>query len=82
MKLKLQTPLVELHEYDIANLSQAMARKLAMAVAAFAYKNDLSEATAEDLLNYFPFRPSARQSESDSSGLRSASENNLKGLQR
>lgn len=33
-----------------------MARKLAMAVAGFAYKNDLTEATVEDLLNYFPMR--------------------------
>jgi len=56
MKLKLQTPLVELHQFDIVNLSQALARKLAMAVANFTYKNDLSEATVEDLLNYFPMR--------------------------
>ncbi len=56
MKLKLQTPLVELHQFDIVNLSQAMARKLAMAVAGFTYKNDVTEATVEDLLNYFPMR--------------------------
>ncbi len=56
MKLKLQTPLVELHEYGIAGLSAAMARKLAMAVAAFTYKNDLANARVEDLLNYFPMR--------------------------
>ncbi|MBA2619983.1 MAG: hypothetical protein H0U87_02155, partial [Acidobacteria bacterium] len=56
MKLKLQTPLVKLHEYDIAGLSAAMARKLAMAVAAFTYKNDLADARVEDLLNYFPMR--------------------------
>ncbi|MGC2235120.1 MAG: ATP-dependent DNA helicase RecG [Pyrinomonadaceae bacterium] len=56
MKLKLQTPLVELHDYEIAGLSGAMARKLAVAVAGFAYKNDATEATVEDLLNYFPMR--------------------------
>ncbi len=33
-----------------------MSRKLAMAVANFAYKNDLAEVTVEDLLNYFPMR--------------------------
>ena len=56
MKLKLQTPLVELHQFDIVNLSQALARKLAMAVANFTYKNDIADATIEDLLNYFPMR--------------------------
>lgn len=56
MKISLSTPLIELHKYEIANLSSAMARKLAMAVAVYAYKNDLSETTVEDLLNYFPMR--------------------------
>jgi ATP-dependent DNA helicase RecG len=56
MKLSLKTPLLELDRYEIADLSQAMARKLAMAVAAFTYKNDLTDATIEDLLNYFPMR--------------------------
>ncbi len=56
MKIPLTTPLIELHKFEITNLSSAMARKLAMAVAGFAYKNDLSETTVEDLLNYFPMR--------------------------
>ncbi|MGI8789210.1 MAG: ATP-dependent DNA helicase RecG [Pyrinomonadaceae bacterium] len=56
MKLDLQTPLLELYKYEIAGLSQAMSRKLAMAVAVHAYKNDLTEAAVEDLLNYFPMR--------------------------
>src|SRR5215203_4377552 len=56
MKISLTTPLIELHKFDITNLSAAMSRKLAMAVAGFAYKNDLAEATVEDLLNYFPMR--------------------------
>ncbi|MCD9187310.1 MAG: ATP-dependent DNA helicase RecG [Pyrinomonadaceae bacterium] len=56
MKLQLNTPLIELNQYEIANLSQAMARKLAMAVANFSFKTDLTDATVEDLLNYFPMR--------------------------
>ena len=56
MKLSLKTSLLELKDYEIANLSAAMARKLALAVATFSYKNDLTDATIEDLLNYFPMR--------------------------
>ena len=56
MKVSLTTPLIELHKYEIANLSGIMSRKLAMAIAGYAYKNDISEATIEDLLNYFPMR--------------------------
>ncbi len=56
MKLTLETPLLDLYKHETAKLSQAMSRKLAMAVAVHAYKNDLSEATVEDLLNYFPMR--------------------------
>ena len=56
MKLALQTPLLDLHKHDVAGLSAAMARKLALAVAVFAYKNELTEVTVEDLLNYFPMR--------------------------
>ncbi len=56
MKLTRNTPIINFHEAKIANLSQAMARKLAIAVANFANRPDASEATAEDLLNYFPMR--------------------------
>lgn len=56
MKLQLNTPIIDLHKYEIANLSLAMSRKLAMAVAVFAFKTDLTDATVEDLLNYFPMR--------------------------
>ena len=56
MLLILQTPLIELHEHGIANLSNAMCRKLAAAVAIFANKTDSAAATVEDLLNYFPTR--------------------------
>ena len=54
--ISLKTPLIELHNFDFAKLSNAMARKLALAVAAFSYKNDIYDATVEDLLNYFPMR--------------------------
>ncbi len=54
--ISLNTPLPELHGFDIANLSAAMSRKLALAVATFTYKTDLTEVTVEDLLNYFPMR--------------------------
>ncbi len=56
MKLALQTPLLDICQYDIAGLSPAMARKLALAVAAHVYKNDLEAVCVEDLLNYFPMR--------------------------
>ena len=56
MKINLKTPLIELHKHEIAKLTIAMSRKLALAVAAFAYKNDIADASVEDLLNYFPMR--------------------------
>ncbi|MBA2737210.1 MAG: hypothetical protein H0U50_10555, partial [Pyrinomonadaceae bacterium] len=54
--ISLKTPLLELYQYEIAGLSLTLARKLALAVANYTYKNDLTEATVEDLLNYFPMR--------------------------
>lgn len=56
MKLLLQTPIIDLYKYEIAKLSSAMSRKLALAAANFANKTEASEATVEDLLNYFPMR--------------------------
>jgi ATP-dependent DNA helicase RecG len=56
MKLTLQTPVINFHQHEIANLSSPMSRKLALAVATFNNKTDASEATVEDLLNYFPMR--------------------------
>ena len=56
MTLDLNTPILDFHKHEIAGLSSAMAKKLAMAVAVHTYKSDLSEATTEDLLNYFPMR--------------------------
>ncbi|MDQ3636118.1 MAG: DEAD/DEAH box helicase, partial [Acidobacteriota bacterium] len=56
MKLSIKTPLINLHEFKIGNLSVAMSRKLALAVANNLNKTDLTDATVEDLLNYFPMR--------------------------
>jgi ATP-dependent DNA helicase RecG len=54
--LNLQTSIINFHKLGVANLSEAMARRLALAVAAFANKSDATEATVEDLLNYLPMR--------------------------
>ena len=54
--LNLQTSIINFHQLGIANLSEAMARRLALAVATFANKSDATEATVEDLLNYLPMR--------------------------
>jgi len=56
MRLNLQTPLVELHKFGISKLSAAMARKLAVTVSAISAKSDPTDATVEDLLNYYPLR--------------------------
>ncbi len=54
--IELNTPLIELYKFEIAGLSNAMSRKLALAVAAHANKSEVLDATVEDLLNYFPMR--------------------------
>jgi len=56
MALTLDTPIVEFHRHGISKLSAPMARKLALAVASESAKSDPTEATVEDLLNYFPMR--------------------------
>lgn len=56
MKLTLKTPLIDLHEHEIASLTKAAAKKLALAVASFANRTDIWDATVEDLLNYLPMR--------------------------
>src|SRR5439155_8338404 len=56
MKLTLNMPVVELYAHDVAKLSAALARKLAVAVAGYAGKSDVEAVTVEDLLNYFPLR--------------------------
>jgi len=56
MRLTPKTSLIELHKQEVANLSTAMCRKLAAAVANYSSKADPGDATVEDLLNYFPAR--------------------------
>lgn len=56
MPLKIDTPLIDLPRAGFPGLSISMARKLASAVAAYASKLDPTEATVEDLLNYYPSR--------------------------
>ena len=56
MKITLDTPVIELHRHDIAKLSLAMSRKLAVALAGVAAKTNPDVVTVEDLLNYFPMR--------------------------
>lgn len=56
MKLTLKTPVVELHKFQIAKLSAAAARKLAVSTASFAGRHDPASATVGDLLNYYPMR--------------------------
>ncbi|MCW5958947.1 MAG: ATP-dependent DNA helicase RecG [Pyrinomonadaceae bacterium] len=55
-RLKITTPLIELHKFDVAHLSEAMSKKLATAAAGFANRTDINSATVEDLLYYFPMR--------------------------
>lgn len=56
MELNLNTPLIELHKFEIASLTQAASRKLALAVASISNRTDIYDATIEDLLNYLPMR--------------------------
>jgi ATP-dependent DNA helicase RecG len=56
MQLNLDTPIIELHRYNIAKLTSAMSRKLAVALASAAAKSVVDDVTVEDLLNYFPTR--------------------------
>ncbi|MBC7798829.1 MAG: ATP-dependent DNA helicase RecG, partial [Pyrinomonadaceae bacterium] len=55
-QLKLNNAIFDFNKLGIANLSEAMARRLALAVATFAGKSDATESTVEDLLNYLPMR--------------------------
>jgi ATP-dependent DNA helicase RecG len=56
MNLKLTTPIASLHEYPFMEMKPTVSRKLAVAVAAQAFRTDVGSATVEDLLNYFPMR--------------------------
>jgi ATP-dependent DNA helicase RecG len=54
--INLQTAILNFYKLGVANLSEAMSRCLALAVATVAGESDASQATAEDLLNYLPMR--------------------------
>ena len=54
--ISVSTPLLDIPGSSLANLSAAMTRKLAIAVAGFVGKTDPADATVEDFLNYFPTR--------------------------
>ncbi|MBX3243491.1 MAG: ATP-dependent DNA helicase RecG [Acidobacteria bacterium] len=56
MNLELSTPIIDLHKYNGVHVSAWMSKKLASAVAGSAGKADATDATVEDLLNYFPSR--------------------------
>ncbi len=56
MPLSLTTPILGLFSHEIAKLSPAISRKLAVALAGFAAKTSVDAVTVEDLLNYFPAR--------------------------
>ncbi len=54
--ITLETPVISLYRFGIPRLGQTTARKLALALATVAGKQDAGEATVEDLLNYLPMR--------------------------
>ena len=56
MSLTLDTPVLHLSEQGISRLGAQTARRLALAVANVAGKQDAGEVTVEDLLNYLPMR--------------------------
>lgn len=56
MKIKPETPILELAKSRIGGLSLKMAQRLAAVVANYAGITDPEEARVEDLLNYFPAR--------------------------
>jgi ATP-dependent DNA helicase RecG len=54
--ITLDTPITSLYSFGVPKLGQPTARKLALALAGVAGKQDATEATVEDLLNYLPMR--------------------------
>jgi RecG-like helicase len=56
MPLTLTTQIIDLYRFDIAKLSAALSRKLAVALAGHAGRANVDDVTVEDLLNYFPAR--------------------------
>ncbi len=54
--ISLNTPIEDLHSLKIARLGPILSQKLAKALATQTHKKNSTEATVEDLLNYFPMR--------------------------
>ncbi|HEX8174676.1 MAG TPA: ATP-dependent DNA helicase RecG [Pyrinomonadaceae bacterium] len=54
--ITLDTPITSLYKFGVPRLGQPTARKLALALATVVGKQDATEATVEDLLNYLPMR--------------------------
>lgn len=54
--ISLNTPIEDLHNFQIARLGDQLSHKLALALAAHANKRNTTEVTVEDLLNYLPMR--------------------------
>src|SRR5919199_1592236 len=76
-RILLETPLVSLYKYGIERMGQPSARKLALAVAAVAGKQEAGEATVEDLLNYMPMRYEDRSNLARIADLREGTEASL-----
>lgn len=77
MSLRLETPIVDLFQYDVAGMGKPTVRKLAVAVAAYAGKPDAADATVDDLLSYFPKRYEDRSNLIKIDGLQDGTEASL-----
>jgi ATP-dependent DNA helicase RecG len=75
--ITLDTDIISLYKFGIPRLGQPTARKLALALATVAGKQDAGEATVEDLLNYLPMRYEDRSNMGRISELRHGMEASL-----
>ncbi|HYO92502.1 MAG TPA: hypothetical protein VEQ40_12735 [Pyrinomonadaceae bacterium] len=75
--ITLDTPITSLYRFGVPRLGQPTARKLALALATVAGKQDAAEATVEDLLNYLPMRYEDRSNMGRISELRHGTEASL-----
>ncbi|MBD0370920.1 MAG: ATP-dependent DNA helicase RecG [Pyrinomonadaceae bacterium] len=75
--ITLDTQITSLYKFGVPRLGQSTARKLALALAAVAGKQDAAEATVEDLLNYLPMRYEDRSNMGRISELRHGMEASL-----
>ena len=73
----LETQITSLYRFGVPRLGQATARKLGLALATVAGKQDATEATVEDLLNYLPMRYEDRSNMGRISELRHGTEASL-----